>query len=369
MKSLPWSILGLVCLAVAGCRADPNTALLERELRLQEDEIYRLKAKLSDYEDVEVLPGGEGRPDGAGRRQRSRTGAGPVESLLDFATPQGLPDPDAMDRTPPTRAAEADPGVAPRFERSPLPPLPKTPEDLESAPRFPAPNYLDVPESIPSGPETPNGDLPGRQSRVAPSALPTDSSRAARLVLDRSATGGLDADGNPGDEGLQVAVEAVDSQGRSVAAPASMAVVVLDPVLDARVARWDFTAAETASMLRRAGRKTSISLGMLWPEGPPVHRELHLFVRYTTSDGRNLEADGPLRIALPIQATSGWTATEPAEPQNLPTPPTDAQPIAPGLQVRLPDSRLLGPAAPASEATAADARPGLHRPQWSPDRR
>ena len=44
-----------------------------------------------------------------------------------------------------------------------------------------------------------------------------------------------------------------------------MSVVVIDPALDgnaARVARWDFTAAETAAMFRRSGAALAIHLTM-----------------------------------------------------------------------------------------------------------
>ena len=70
-----------------------------------------------------------------------------------------------------------------------------------------------------------------------------------------------------------------------------MSVVVLDPAFEgeaARVARWDFTAAETAAMFRRTGTESAIHLTMAWPGDPPAHGKLHLFVRYVTADGRKL---------------------------------------------------------------------------------
>jgi len=52
---------------------------------------------------------------------------------------------------------------------------------------------------------------------------------------------------------LLVVVEPRDRTGRTVDAPANMSVVVIDPALEgnaARVARWDFTVAETAAELQ-----------------------------------------------------------------------------------------------------------------------
>ncbi len=42
-------ILVGACLALAGCRADLNQQLLERELRMQEDQIYRLQDELASH--------------------------------------------------------------------------------------------------------------------------------------------------------------------------------------------------------------------------------------------------------------------------------------------------------------------------------
>ena len=91
-----------------------------------------------------------------------------------------------------------------------------------------------------------------------------------------------------------------------------MSVVVLDPALRdeegkaACVARWDFTAAETAAMFRRSGANRAIHLTMTWPGDPPKHGKLHLFVRYVTADGRKLEADQPIEVALPGEKSARW---------------------------------------------------------------
>ena len=43
MKPWQFAVVGLALLATTGCRSDPNIPVLERQLRLQEDEIYRLQ--------------------------------------------------------------------------------------------------------------------------------------------------------------------------------------------------------------------------------------------------------------------------------------------------------------------------------------
>ena len=83
-----------------------------------------------------------------------------------------------------------------------------------------------------------------------------DSRRVAAIALNRALTGGISAETGVGDRGLLVVVEPRDRAGRTIDAPAEMSVVLIDPALDgnaARVARWDFSAAETAAMFRRSG--------------------------------------------------------------------------------------------------------------------
>ena len=48
MKTWQIVLVGLAAASIAGCQADPNIALLERDLRRQEDEIYRLRDQLED---------------------------------------------------------------------------------------------------------------------------------------------------------------------------------------------------------------------------------------------------------------------------------------------------------------------------------
>ena len=135
----------------------------------------------------------------------------------------------------------------------------------------------------------------------------------ASIAIDRTFTGGINSGDRSGDQGLLVVVEPHDRAGRAVDAPAEMSVVVLDPaVLDnagkaARVGRWDFTAAETAGLFRSTDSSRAVHLAMAWPAEPPRHNKLHLFVRYQTADGRRLEADAPIEVALPGQRQAGWT--------------------------------------------------------------
>jgi hypothetical protein len=121
---------------------------------------------------------------------------------------------------------------------------------------------------------------------------------------------------------------------------------VYDPALPeedghaALVARWDFTAAETAALFRRAGLERAIHLAGGWPAEEPKHNQLHLFVRYVTADGRKLQADRPIEVALRGDRTARRNHAETDDRSQSP-PPTARR----------------------------DSSPGPRRPEWSPERR
>ena len=76
---------------------------------------------------------------------------------------------------------------------------------------------------------------------------------------------------------------------------------------------------------------------MAWPDGPPKHHQLHVFVRYVTADGRKLQTDRPINVA-PREPPARWAvAAVPADRDDSSQAPSDDT-----------------------------AKP--HRPVWSPER-
>ena len=380
MKLWKWALAGLVLLTVAGCRTDPAIPVLERELRLKEDEIYRLRATLEDAQDCDPSScsdystddyrsssrepeGGTGSASGTRRHRRRGSSA-----------TNGIKPPVAEIPSQPTtefpKALETPAGALP-------PGVPEVPANIQN-PSKP----LDLPENGPDGrsskrPIDPNGPMlerdsdrvssrSGRMTMASRSAsarpfTPSSDSRAvAMIALNRVLTGGISANAGAGDHGLLVVVEPRDRQGRTIDAPAEMSVVVLDPALEgnaARVARWDLTPAECASLFRRTGSRQAIHVTTTWPDDPPVHNKLHLFVRYVTVDGRKLQADQPIEVALPGDQTARWNqsddATDPATPksrQHDETPTAGVPTPAPHIATR-----------------SDETKP--RRPVWSPERR
>ena len=305
MKPAISVLAGLALLAIAGCRTDPRIAMLERDNRLKEDEIYRLRAALDQIQDC-----------GPPCSDRV-TGGNASSAEREDAAPRRRHDP-----------------VAPNGERPPLAELPSqsttVPPELVETPRGSPPSGgPEVPPEL-QGPSKPLP--PGRMGRPAAprrrsgvgkrhgrNDLPIGPchagfSVAIRRAVDpfgRQSAGRRDGPqphahrrrqrrGRPGRSGATGGRRAPRPCGRAVDAPADVSVVVIDSALEgnaARVARWDFTAAETAAMFRRSGASLAIHLTMAWPGDPPVHHKLHLFVRYVTADGRKLQADQPIEVA------------------------------------------------------------------------
>jgi hypothetical protein len=364
MKTWQWTALGAAVLIISGCRSDPAIPLLERQLRLQEDEIYRLRSLVEDLQDdnnaCQTRRGGsrgtEPADEGPSPSRRTNSSAPPAEGAPpSIELPSGPP----SSQLPDTLKGGNNP------MRSGVP---EVPPNIQG-PSKPAGASIDGP-MLDGRSEAAVDSTPGRNSEATAFTPNGDSRRVSTIAVNPAMTGGLKSDDRSGDQGLLVVVEPCDRAGRVVDAPARISVVALDPgILDsrgkaARVGRWDFTAAETAGMFRRTASGDAVHLAMAWPSEPPKHGKLHLFVRYITADGRTLETDGPIRVALSGRNATGWTAVPDSirQQRSAETQPTSDswQPSATPA-TRSDDSPLL-------MATRVDSqRP--QRPAWSPERR
>jgi hypothetical protein len=334
----------------------------------------------------------EERPAG---RSRSHAAEGPERKPLHGRSePNGSETPSVNVELPGTPA----PGVPKDLirEKGSLPPdIPEVPKELQGPSKPPAPGPGEKgsgsaapPDFSPDGPSIEMGRGDRRHFAMTVSA-PTDSGVAfvpkgdsqyvAAIVLNRSLTGGINDGENDGDQGLLVVVEPRDSRGRPIDAPAKIVVALLDPaVLDeegnaSRLALWEFSAEETASMFRRVGTSEAIHLAMAWPDEPPKNSKLHLFVRYLTSDGRMLEADHPIEVAISGDKTA---RSNHGDRPNFRVSENGTVPLAESPEDRAPPVESYSPIQPEerkserSPHTASRAREsGPQRPVWSPERR
>lgn len=379
----------LALLGLAGCRSDPNIALLERELRYQEDAIYELEDMLEDHR--AALD--DCQDENARLRERLGEGgekpAASDSSVGDWPPPKPKPDPRPgspeipdVEMTPPS--VELPEGVAPRktvpdtlkrFDR-PADPAPLEPPEEPDAPQEPTST-----EALRDAQAPP----PRRLDSRAPSrAIEKEATEVIEPVADQAGvesialgsqlTGGYDADGEPGDEGICVCLYPENGSGEFLPVAAPVSIALLDPAEKgdaARVARWDFTAEEVGSAYRRSSLGKGAYLAMLWPEKAPRRDRLHLFVRLTTDEGRKLQIDQPISVALADSPTRRWATSEggaTVEGPSLRPPgarwkPTNLSDVAHDEQRAEPS----GEGAPADDKSQAEAEPARQAPE--PQRR
>lgn len=296
----------LLCIAIGllsgGCRnrMDPSVDLLESELRWMEDQLYLLDDQLqekcaqlasSNRENLALrqeLGQTASQGSSAGRSMSPSTSAGRRDGIQRTSPP-------VMPKKLPGQRP-ATPHIAPSVE-------PEQPPQIPSADELVPPNIeLGSPVEPSATNQHRSEPLPHRHAsflqeltRLQPTALPAppDDSRVRRIVMNRRLTGGYDFDGRSGHEGLYLVVEPQNEKGEYVAVSAPLTVMVLDPMrtdMSSRVARWNFSAVETASHMRRSLVGKGIHLQLPWPHQPPTREKLEVLAKYETPDGRELEA-------------------------------------------------------------------------------
>ncbi|MCC6124457.1 MAG: hypothetical protein IT426_05830 [Pirellulales bacterium] len=385
MKIWPIAAIGLTCLLIAGCRTDPAIQLLERDNRRLEDEIYRLRACVEDYESGMIPTGAEVASTKSSRpRERDEDRESPA------AAPRNRDLPSGAATTPPSVEIELAPenevpGIKSRTNRPPA----HSPAPAKAPAAFDPPrNSRAMPAAEPAGPALggaseeepiPPGVPAENMSYVPPPK--GDSFKAVQIVLHNPLCTASERDG------IRVVFEPRDRLDRRVDAAADVSIVLIDPSLvprgskitppEARIARWDFPADAVASMFRGTSAGKVISIEAPWPGAAPMRNKLLLFVRYTTRDGRKLVAGNlPIVIARSQDRTARAEPPERLQPvpeetsgptlsREEPPPRTSAEEAAPLESAALPPEVRRDSARTATRENA----PRLQRPVWSPERR
>ena len=368
MKNRPVVMFLLFSLAAAGCQGNPQVRRVvdsyNAENRQLEDLVYLLE------QDIQVLE----QENGQLRRQLGRGGAGsgPVRG---GSTPRGGRD----DLNPPE--IEGPPEVE-------MPGLPGLPRPL-NRPALPAePDIgpvLDPPAKKPSAGPAGNVKPTGHEQNVAVSAArepEVADKNVTHIHLHPLHTCGTDFDHAPGDDGLSILIEPRNAANQFVPLAGPVSVVVLNPSKngdDARLARWDFTAAEATEKLVK-GATRGIHLKLPWPAKPPESARLEVFVRYETPEGKKLQGEKEVFVALPGQFSQRWTP-RPADRQRKSRSETTVAANEPRVAAVPPALTPIEPPAenPAAENTPPRLTPpaGLSerqagekpaKPKWSPTR-
>jgi hypothetical protein len=342
MRTVP--LLILTSLLAAGCGHRNNIVLLERDLRLQEDEIYHLECLLDECE--------------AARESTIRENESLKKELATGDRGPGYDSPDSGAKsTPPPKQRKRSPGPA-------------------DEPKLEAPT-IELPE--PSG--VPSVELPP----ASDSGATLGSGTPTQLVIDKRLTGGLDRDGRDGDEGLLVVVEPRDAAGHPVKAVGALSVALMDPSQSgeaARIARWDFAAHEVQSHFHSTVFGRGLQFELPWPGDPPKNSALRLHVRFVTESGQKLNADLPINVKPPRSTapldrqTKGWEPTQSADrPARTPTSrvktpgskPSPPRSVDRGTDTHSADSRNENEKAREPEDVPEQASRS-DRPVWTPYR-
>ncbi len=145
--------------------------------------------------------------------------------------------------------------------------------------------------------------------------------RMSELSINKLFTGGLDRDGQPGDEAFAVLLNPLDSDGEVIKLPGQVDIVLLDLEQNQDglpIGRWSFTAEQTREKWH-AGLSQGFLFRLPWQQ-TPAGSELILHARFETADGRQFKASHPLEITPPNRSTEPKTqvALPPAPPIELP---------------------------------------------------
>ncbi len=350
------AVLG--CMLV-GCQSHTlNSQLLERELRLQEDQIYRLQDVLDEkcarleyvaQENASLkrqLGYGDAAPPKArpspstGRSSSSSGGPAfvpPTIELSDPAPPSTLPLPAAppvLEGVPPLPegspagsgegGGDAPPAVSMMPEvslpaRDPDEPGDAQPEAADDGPSFApafvspqaaAPGLLDETARQASALQRSAGRDANNEIQQLSFVDPVDmeavavippSANAAieRIVINRDETRILDTDANGIADALMVVFEPRDVEERLVSVTGDVA-IDLHPAATtsaaAAVASWSIAAADAAGTFRSTSRSRGFRFLLPWKEGPQQGFAGIVHVRLRTPQGSVLEAEAPVSL-------------------------------------------------------------------------
>jgi hypothetical protein len=120
-----------------------------------------------------------------------------------------------------------------------------------------------------------------------------------RIVLGRS-TGGLDDDGMPGDEKLQVVVEPRDYDEHSIKAPGTMQIIALEITpqgVKLPLSTWDIGPDQLRQSWKQGLLSTGYTLTLPWKQFPS-YEQVRVVVRFVTPDQREFGADRDIKVRL-----------------------------------------------------------------------
>jgi len=353
----------LCALMLAGCRADPNMQLVERELALQDQQIFKLEDHLAD---CHALAAEYRREIASLRRQLDSKGGASSSGRPDSSGAGGLSMPDVTDNgdsadSPPDNAQ----GYEPEYDGyNPLsdPPPPFTPQ--EGTPPTPADDNLDA-DGDPASAEV----YPASEPLPLPiqSAEAIDHVHLAQQIFLADTASGSQAE-------IDVTIQPRDVHGQVVRASGEVSLMLLELLAEGEreIARWHFSADETRRMWQaHSTADEGIHVRLPWP-GTPKRGEYRLWARMTHDAGKHLE-----KKTFDVDPQTLAKRRPPPQPDppamladaNAPQPrsaPKPAQRIDP-WRASAAAARIARSSSPTSEDVTSDNASTAPDP-WSPNR-
>jgi hypothetical protein len=202
-----------------------------------------------------------------------------------------------------------------------------------------------------------------------------------QIDISSNSTHGEDVDGQPGHEGVVVLIQPKDRNGVLVKETGEVTVSLIDPSADGqgqRIGLWKFTPQELQLFeVKNEHSDQGYLLHLPWDGHVPNSRELLLYVRYWTSDGRRLETSTRLSIVPPANGYSpesplieGWTRRDPRWDKGTKSPAIPGQASQLANDPRIPDLKnaMGNPGDSGRGVKAIPASSSIKRPAWRPSR-
>ncbi|MGC4005851.1 MAG: hypothetical protein QM811_23120 [Pirellulales bacterium] len=335
--------LRLCCVAAlfaTGCRStsqETNLELLKNELRLLEDLNYDLEDELNAKEQqLEATK----RENEILQKQVTALGKSGDRPPLDTLPPAPNADrPNLLNPVVPSplpRPMKPEAIEAPVIEAPPLPGQ----QGKRNSPYRPAQHVVPV-EAQDTLKQA--ADVWGPALTAAPSAVD-------HITIHPRLTGGRDRDRTPGDDGILVVFAPRDADERALQVRGSVQIALVDPTLNVRTARWEFSAQEADKWYKKSmlgGEAYHFELP--WPTRAPEHDRQTVHVRFTTTDGNRHEADRDITLDLTGERRA-QQAAHLAAPRNPRMTPNDDPPPAWNGALR---TSGIAPTAPVGPALTA----------------
>lgn len=214
------------------------------------------------------------------------------------------PDFDVEELSPPT----IDPGV-------PAPPsLPPVSLRVDGSPLAPEDNLeMNLARiEVPSRQKTPAklaGDKSVSQATLQVATEKVTDTRVVELAFHPTLSRAIDMDDRPDDDGLYLVLQPKNERGQMVPVAADLIVFALDPAREgdqAKIGRWEYSAADVQAKLQPIGSEQGIHLRLPWNGPDPSADRVIVFALFKFENGRQVMGEKEIYISSDGSHKTVW---------------------------------------------------------------